>query len=272
MIVDAHLHIWRRYSNYPRPAETIISPYSDVPVELLLDYMEEHHVDRAVLVQSVYYGEDNSYVADCARAKPDKYAAVCVVNPSKQDAVEQLNYWIEERGCKGLRLRPINPNEASTFGKANSYPLWERASQLGVVINILAAPRHLSAIHDLAKLFPSVPIIIDHMAHPDISAGVKAETFQSLLELAQFSQVSVKVTGYYYYSQQGYPYTDCWDFFRILYDKFGSEHLIWGSDFPHVLLKTGYRRSLEMQERVYTFLNQDDLDLIMGKNAAKLYW
>jgi L-fuconolactonase len=60
--------------------------------------------------------------------------------------------------------------------------------------------------------------------------------------------------------------------FRGLYDAFGAGRLIWGSDFPHVLLTTGYRRSLLMQERVYTFLSEAERAQIMGGNASALYW
>ncbi|KAB2860468.1 MAG: amidohydrolase family protein, partial [Anaerolineae bacterium] len=55
-------------------------------------------------------------------------------------------------------------------------------------------------------------------------------------------------------------------------DRYGAGRLIWGSDFPHVLLKTGYRRSLLMQERIFTYLSESDLRLMMGANAERLYW
>lgn len=272
MIIDAHLHIWRSTSDYPDPAATIVSPFSDVPVELLADTMDEHGVARAVLVQPLYPGEDNSYVADCAAAEPDKYAAVCVVDPTRPDAANRLEYWVNERGCKGLRLRPMMAGEEQAFGHPDSDPLWQRADALGIVINIVARPRHVPTIHALAERFPNVPTIIDHMAHPNVKAGVRSDAFQVLLNLARFPNIYVKPTGYYYFSQERYPYQDCWDFFNAVYDHFGPERLIWGSDFPHVLLTTGYRRSLLMQERVYSFLTPDELAAIMGENARRLYW
>ena len=272
MIVDAHLHVWRAMPDYPASSVTAVSPHSDVPLELLLDYMDEYGVERAVLVQPMYPGEDNSYVADCAAAQPERFAAVCVVDPRAPGADERLDYWVRQRGCRGLRLRPRFPAEFASFGDPSTYPLWERARDLGIAVNLLANPEHLPTTASLAQRFPDVPILIDHIGHPDASAGVSAPGFQKLLDLAQYPNVYVKVSGYYYYSQQRYPYADCHAFFRALYDRFGAARLVWGSDFPHVLLKTGYRRSLLMQERVYSFLSQSDLDQIMGENAARLYW
>lgn len=257
---------------HPHPAGTAMSPTSDVPVELLLEYMDEHNVERAALVQPMYPGEDNSYVADCAAAQPDRFTAVCVVDPRSPGAEDRLEYWVRECGCKGLRLRPRFPPEGAVFGDSATYPLWERARSLKVVVSLLANPEHMPTVAALAERFADVPIVIDHMAHPDVSAGVDSPAFQGLLDLAQYPQVFVKVSGYYYYSRQPYPYADCHDLFRALYDRFGPSRLIWGSDFPHVLLKSGYRRCLLMHQRVFPFLSTSDLDLIMGRNAARLYW
>ena len=106
MLVDAHAHVWRAVPNYPEPATTTVSPASDVPAEVLDEYLAEYGVVRAVLVQPVYPGEDNGYVADCAARRPDRYAAICVVDPRTPAAADRLAYWVRERGCKGLRLRP----------------------------------------------------------------------------------------------------------------------------------------------------------------------
>lgn len=272
MLVDAHLHVWRPALDSPNPGVTIVSPLCDVPVELLMEYMVEHAIDRAVLVQPMYPGEDNSYVADCAADDPQRFAAVCVVDPRQPGAEDRLEYWVRERGCKGLRLRPRTADEAAIFGSPATFPLWERARALNVVVNVLGSPEHLPVVARLAERFPEVPILLDHMAYPDVTAGAQAPAFQTLLNLARFPHVFVKVSGYYYYSRQPYPFADCHALFRALFDRFGPARLIWGSDFPHVLLKVGYRRNLLLQERAYPFLSQADLNLVMGENAAGLYW
>lgn len=267
MLVDAHVHVWRAVSDHPQPALTTVSPVSDVPLELLDAHMTEYGVERAVLVQPLYPGQDNSYIADCAASRPERYASVCVVDPTTPDAADRLEYWVRRRGCKGLRLRPRVPMEAAVFGAAASFPLWERARALRVVINVLCSPEHLSVVAELAERFPDVPILLDHMAYPNLT-----ERTQSLIELSRYPHVYVKVSGHYYFCRQPYPFDDCRDLFRALYDHYSAARLIWGSDFPHVLLKLGYRRSLLLHERTFPFLTPFELELIMGGNAARLYW
>ncbi len=272
MVVDAHLHVWRSVPDHPQPSATIVSPCSDVPVELLRQYMAEHQVDKAVLVQPLYPGEDNSYVADCAAADPTHLAAVCYVDPRREGADQSLRYWVRERGCRGLRIRPSVSGEDASFGQVTSYPVWETAQELGIAINLLMRMEHVPALADLAERFPQVPILIDHMASPDVSAGTGSPGFKDLLKLSRSSQVSVKVSGYYYHSDQGWPYRDCHPIFKALYDAYGARRLIWGSDFPHVILKSSYASVLAVQERFYTYLSSVEMAAIMGGNAEAIYW
>jgi predicted TIM-barrel fold metal-dependent hydrolase len=262
MIVDAHVHIWRKDPGFPDPGVTFMSPASDIPLELLRHYMDEHGVDRAVLVQPMYPGGDNSLVADAARAEPDRYAAVCVVDPRLPEAPDRLEHWVKERGCRGLRLRPSFAAETAAF---ENDALWRRVRALGVVVSVLARMEHVPAIARVAGSFPEVPIIVDHFAHPD-------PDFQPLLALADRPNVLVKVSGFHNFSKRPYPHEDGDAVFRAVLDRFGPDRMIWGSDFPHVLLKAGYGPALHHLERRYPSLPKDDRDRILGKNAARLYW
>jgi L-fuconolactonase len=272
MIIDSHLHVWRAVPDYPQPAVTTVSPVSDVPLEVFREYMAEHGVARGVLVQPLYPGEDNSYVADCAAASPERLAAVCVVDPRSGEAADCLEYWVSQRGCKGLRLRPRVPAEEACFGDAATFPLWERAQSLHVAVSLLAGPQHLPAIAAVAERFPGVPVVLDHMGHAAVQEGVRSEAFQLLLSLARFPRVYIKLSGFYYLSRQPYPYGDCAEPVRALVDRFGPGRLMWGSDFPHVLLKAGYQRTLQVIERCCPFLGAAELKSIMGETARGLYW
>jgi predicted TIM-barrel fold metal-dependent hydrolase len=271
MMIDAHTHVWRA-TDKPAGPRTIVSSNCDVPAELLDEYLTEYGVERAVLIQPAFLGEANDYVADSAARLPHRFAAVCVVDPRHPAACDRLRYWVDQRGCKGLRLRPRMPDEADAFGTPRSYPLWECIRERGLVVSVYASHEHLSTLATLAAHFPEVAIVVDHMAHPPSRLGVDSQAFRDLLALARHPRVFIKVSGHYHFSDQPYPYPECWPLFRALYDEFGPSRLIWGSDFPHVLLRGGYRRTLLLQERACSFLKRDELALIMGGNADALYW
>ena len=270
MIVDAHTHLWRPVSQGANPVRTIVGSESDISAELLRHYLDEHGVRRAVLVQPVYPGEDNSYVADVAAADPECFAAVCVVDPRQPDAAERLAYWCSKRGCRGLRLRPRLPGEAASFGHPSTFPLWEEVARLGAVVSVLCDFAQLPAVAQMAERFPTVPLVIDHLAHP--SRPDDLASLGPLLELKRFPRVHIKVSGFYYFSRAPYPYADCRDLLRAVYGSFGPARLIWGSDFPHVLLKASYGGALATVERLCPWITAAERELILGDNAASLYW
>lgn len=272
MIVDSHLHAWRAEPNALAKVATLIEPSSDIPIELALRYLDDHGVDRAVLVQPAFRGEDNGYLADVAALWPERFAAVCVVDPRLPGAEGRLEYWTRERGCRGLRLRPRLAGEAAVFADECSAPLWAKANELGVVVSILAGPEHLLAIGAWAERFPGVPIVLDHLAHPDAAAGAAAPAFGQLLDLARFPNVHVKLSGYYYFSALDYPHPDCDLLVKAVTEHFGARRILWGSDFPHVLLKSGYAGALAFSARTMPYLTEPDRARFLGGNAARLYW
>jgi L-fuconolactonase len=269
--VDAHLHVWRAAQGETPQVRTLVPPQTDVPIEQARDTLHEHQVDRAVLVQPVFRGEDNQYVAQCARADPTRFAAVCVVDPRLAGAERRLEFWAQQ-GCRGLRLRPRIAEEATSFGDPGTFPLWETARRLNIVVSLLSSPEHSSVIDALADRFPDVPIAVDHLGHPRVAAGIRDADFQRLLALARHPRVFVKMSGFYHFSEQQFPFADCWDSIRAVYDHFGPQRLLWGSDFPHVLQTCGYANAMRLPEQALESWSSEEQRQVMGTNALELYW
>lgn len=271
-LIDSHLHVWRAASHKGMPAaglpHTIVPPTADVPLDLAREVMADHGVERAVLVQPVFRGEDNSYVADAARAEPERFAAVCVVDPLVPGATARLAEWVG-RGCRGLRLRPRLPAESAVFGDPATYPLWEAAERLNVVVSVLADMEHAGAIAGLAQRFVGVPIVVDHFAHPDLA---ESRGYRQLLDLAEHRNVYVKLSGFHHVSRERFPYTDCRPLVRAVYEHFGGARLLWGSDFPHVLLASSYSRCRLLVEQMLDNMSDRECREIMGESAHRLYW
>jgi L-fuconolactonase len=268
MIIDSHLHVWLSDKTYPDPAATTVSPVCDIPVELLLGYMDELEIERSVIVQPMFPHEDNSYMVQCCDRWPERLAAVCVVDPNVSGADERLRHW-HQQGCRGLRLRPRMPSEESCFGEPSTYALWETAAELGMVVSLLANTKHVPTIVDLARRFPKATIVVDHLAHPDLGTELNA---QPILELADYPNVVVKISGFPYYASEPYPFPDCHELVSEIFSRFGPDRMMWGSDFPHILLQTGYLRSVRLLERLLPDLGSNDLETIRYTNAKRLYW
>ena len=102
MIIDSHLHVWSDDpQRYPWAAG---GPSQAGRVELLLETMERHGVDKACIVQSIHYLFDNRYVADCLARYPGRFSGVAVMDRNAPDAVERLERLVTEDGFEGLRM------------------------------------------------------------------------------------------------------------------------------------------------------------------------
>lgn len=227
MIVDAHAHLWKAVES---SSKTIVDPRCDIPASLLKTYMAEHGVDRAVLTQPVYPGEDNGLILEAARAEPERFAAVVVAHTPEVLA--------KQAGARGLRVRAVYE------GGLGSDELWESAR--GLVVSVLARPEHLGEVERKAARFPRTPVVIDHFMHGAAS-----------LELARFPNVHLKVSGTHHFD-----YTEA--LLAEALARFGPERLLWGSDFPHVLLKGGYAAARRLSERLP--------EAARGGTARRLYW
>ena len=120
------------------------------------------------------------------------------------------------------------------------------------------------------RTIPCVPILIDHLAHARLPGSV-AEAAVGADEPCAVAEVYVKLSGYYYFSSEQHPYRDCWDLTLAVYDAFGPARLVWGSDFPHVLLKTGYGRNLRLANTLLDHVDAAERKQILGgKRCATL--
>mgnify|MGYP002624161894 CR=1 FL=1 len=72
------------------------------------------------------------------------------------------------------------------------------------------------------------------------------EELKKLLALARFDRVHVKISHLWRLSHQKYPYLDTHEQVKKLYDAFGPQRLMWGSDWPAVEDFCGYAKALAL--------------------------
>lgn len=240
-------------------------------VDTLIAAMDAAGVAKAAVVHSsTTYGFDNSYVVDACARFSDRLIAVGSVDVLQPDAVETIKAWVD-RGLAGLRLftggstKDFDPSELED---PKAYPAWELLGALGLTMCIQTGPVGLPQVAALARRFPTVPIILDHLGRPDVTDGPPYAAAGSLFDLAEIPSIYMKLTPRIMGDSvkgQATPQT----LFPKLVEVFGARRLAWGSNFPtspgelSEILATA-------RERLAT-LSDDDRDWIFGKTAQTLY-
>ncbi len=288
MIIDTHVHVVSDdQQKYPRngliqrgsgdanagqglttgaPGEWV----QDMTGETLLSLNALAGIDKTVLVQAYSaYSYDNSYTADCAAKYPDRFASVCILDPTQSDAPNQLSYWVTQRGMRGLRLFTITETEGTWLDDPRTFPVWERAASLGIPICIMALFHQIPRIRTVLERFPNVTVALDHLAVPRLSAGPPYESVQPLFGLSRFPNLFLKFSSVSLYAARRGKSTPK-EFFSRLNDRFGAKRLMWGSNFPATNDRS-LKDQFDLARQELSFLPQEDQRWIFGETALTLW-
>jgi L-fuconolactonase len=246
-MIDTHLHpIAADLARYPlSPIDGVQSEWSrgyQLTAEEILEHMRQAAVGQATLVQaSTVHGYDNTYCADCCVRYPDKFVGVCCIDPTKKDALETLNFWIEGRHMHGLRLFTIGstllPNgrtqliQRRWLSDPSTFPVWERADQIGVPIDVQVSMGGLDMLREMLERFPSVRVLLGHLAGPSLADGPPYQASADLLALNQYPNLFLKFTTNTVREAAKHR-SGPRPFFELLLQRFGADRLVWGSNFP----------------------------------------
>ncbi len=252
-------------------------PKTAASVEMLLEEMDQFGIAGCVLVQVIYHGWDNRYVAHCLKAHPRRFRAQGLIDPTDPQIAQKLEYWVRDHGLSGMRFSPIYYRGKDEWLNApSSDALWKKAAELGAIFNFFIATEQLPKLEETVRRFPGVPVVIDHLARIDLKAADPSQEVRKLLALARYPNVSVKVSELSIISpSKKYPYQDTFPWVRRVYDAFGPDRLLWGTGFPGATRAQAGRPSLEEELALIRseipFFTAEDREKILGRTAARLW-
>ena len=142
----------------------------------------------------------------------------------------------------------------------------------GYKYDVLVYAKQLPQALDFVKTFPENTFILDHGGKPDIRAGEIAEWEKNIRAIAAHPHVYCKLSGLFteanwkqWSAAEFYPYLD------VLFDAFGSNRLLWGSDWPVMLLSGIYVQWKSLVEKYMEKYTEEEREAVFGGNAAAVY-
>ena len=258
-IIDTHLHADKHHFE---------------PIEVALFQMERNGVSQAVLIQGGG-NLDNSYLLECMSRFPGVFVVVGAVDMNILDPEESLEFWVKE-GIRGIRLGC----EVRSPGK-EPLAIWHKAAELGLVVSVPGRVEQFACndFEELVESLPELTIVIEHLGNiPDIegprsgSETAPPNTMnQKMLELARYPNTYIKVGGFGEICSGQFPYQRIPSVFGMAYDAFGANRMMWGSDYPPVSFREGYRNALDYPLNNIPFKTETDKEWIFGKTAQSVW-
>lgn len=266
-IIDPHVHVWVNDPRYPWAKQTTAPPNRDATPEMLLALMKANGVARTVLVQVIYYGWDNRYVADVLKKYPQHFLGVCRVNPKSPAAPDELSRLVEQ-GFRGVRISPAADSRGDWINGDLMPPLWRRTQSLQVPMQVYTSIARIPDVGKLIERFPDLDVIIDHMADCPVD---EPRELDKLLALARYPRVFVKISHTWSISKQPYPWLDAQEHVKRLYAAYGPRRLMWGTDWPICEAKTVYSKTLSVVRDDMKFLNDEDKSWILSRTMERIW-
>jgi len=265
---DCHAHILGPAARYRYAPERVYTP----PDCLLPDYLhmlDTVGVERAVLVQPSVYGADNTVMLEAMRTAGNRFRGVAVVEADVED--DELRK-LHEAGVRGLRVNAVDVKDR----KPGSLPLEElaalarRVAPLGWHMELLL---HADEFPDLDRAFADFPVevVLGHLGYMNLGKTPDEPGFQALLRLMKAGRAWVKLTGPYRISGEPLPYRDTIPFAHALLEA-NSERVVWGTDWPHVMLRGAMPNDGELADVLSDWIPDARLrGRVLVTNPARLY-
>ena len=240
MIVEWNAHIFSRdLKRYPSHKNASYTPdlaqVPDDPLGAYLERMERDSIDRAVLVQPEPYGSDHSLILDCLERAPQRLKGTSLFYPQDPDASHKLEELVARQPrIIATRFHAHRGKELylDSFASREVRTLWERAGELGLIIELHIGPNYALQAADAIQAYPDFTVLIDHLAEPHMGNAVE---YAHVLELASHDNVYMKLSGLNHFSTDAPLYLDARPFTRRVIEAFGPHRLVWGSGTPRIV-------------------------------------
>ncbi|MFL9943778.1 amidohydrolase family protein [Paraburkholderia graminis] len=262
---DAHCHIFGPFDRYPLPDERSFTP-SPAPESALRRWHERFGFERCVIVQSQGHGYDHRPLLDALRAGAGRYRGVALVRPDDTAAMLESYH---EAGVRGARFHFL----AHLGGRPDLDTIRNVAARIGPLGWHLAIHVAGNDIVEYSGFIEALdlPVVIDHMARPDISTGPDGDAMTALKRLLDTGRVWVKLSGADRLSQTGAPFHDALPFARSL-AAHAPERVVWGSDWPHVNLHAPMPDDGDLTDLIADIVpDETRRRLLLVDNPARLF-
>lgn len=272
MRLDAHQHFWK------------FDPYRDSWIDetmgvLKRDYLPSdlkpllttNSIDGCIAVQADQSEQETEFLLHLAEQFDFVKGVVGWVDLRDKNLEKRLEYYSQNQYFKGLRH--IVQAEKQDFLLLKDFQNGiSKLSRFDLTYDILIYPFQLNAAIELVKQFPKQQFIIDHIAKPEIRNQKISDWKIGIQLLAQNPNVACKISGLVTEADfTNFSPSDFTPYLDIVFECFGEDRILFGSDWPVCLLAATYQDVLLLIEEYTARFSEEQNKKLFGGNAARIY-
>jgi L-fuconolactonase len=271
--IDAHHHLWK-YSQeqYPWMLDGMEGIRQNFLIPELQKAARDAGISGTVAVQARQTIEETKWLLGLAGSSDLIRGVVGWVPLVDADVAKQLEAFAAEAKLKGVRhVLHDEPDDfymlRDDFNRGVS-----RLKDFGLQYDILIFERHLSQTIQFVDRHPNQRFVVDHIAKPRVKAQVRSPWQELITELARRENVCCKLSGMATEADwRQWTESDLRPYFDITLDAFGPKRLMFGSDWPVILVACDYKRWAQMVRSWISEMSAAEQAFIMGGTAKLAY-
>jgi predicted TIM-barrel fold metal-dependent hydrolase len=273
LTIDAQVHTYER--NHPgRPWASVLRGPAAVTGDDMVAAMDAVGIDGALLVSPfAMYRYDASYALEVYAAHPGRFGLIKPVDPNDPAVADAVDAWAATKGTVGVRIMLNREGVSTDAADPGLNRVLTAAARHSLPVNLMATGR-LEQAGALAARNPSASVVIDHLGlqqpHEPPAPPAPFADLPKLLALAAQENVTVKISGACTLSHEAFPYSDIWDPLWRIFDAFGLNRCMWGTDWTRAVDVLTYEQGVEAF-RVTDRLSDAERATLMGETLRRVY-
>lgn len=266
--IDSHHHFWNPATrDYPWMPAELKHPYGPESLQPLLDAAG---IDGTVLVQTVGEVQETREflaIADATPAIEGVVGWVDLTDPQTPQTLQDLINGPHGTYLVGIRHQVHDENDPGWLLQEVVQSNLEAIAAAGLVYDLLVRPAQLPAAITVARDFPHMKFVVDHIAKPPIASG-EIEPWSALMhEFAGLQHVACKLSGMVTETNpDGWTADDLVPYVGEVFNIFGPDRLMFGSDWPVCTLAASYQEVVDSTRAALT-----TLDVLTPENDAAIF-
>ena len=272
MRIDSHQHFWKfdpvRHAWIDSSMQNIAKDFLPKDLKPLL---ETNLMDGCIAVQADQSETETEFLLKLAEENSFIKGVVGWVDLSAEDLSQRLEVFSKNPLFKGVR----HVLQAEKEGFMLRDPFLRGISELknfSLTYDILIYPNQLEEARVLIEKNPDQPFVLDHLAKPYIKQQKIKNWASDIKELAKYKNVYCKLSGMVTEADWNHwQFEDFKKYLSMAFETFGSDRLMFGSDWPVCLLAGSYHHIVKIIDLFIEDLKSEEKNNIMGGNACNFY-
>ncbi|GGH34246.1 amidohydrolase [Dyadobacter endophyticus] len=272
MVIDSHQHFWI----FDEERDSWITPEMEVIrrnflPEDLWPVLKANKVDGCVAVQASQTDSETEFLLHLAEANDFVRGVVGWVDLRTVNLYDQLERYSQFEKLKGFRHvaqgQPegflLQPEFIKGVGQLVAFDF---------TYDILIYQNQLKEAYNFAVRLPNVHFVLDHIAKPLIKAQELQPWAEDIRRLAELPNVHCKVSGMVTEANwQHWGKADFRPYLDVVFEAFGTERIMYGSDWPVCLVAGEYEGAKGILTDYLSMFSDDEVRDVMGNNARRFY-